>query len=128
MTFFDIDHCKIAIDGNGNFYNMPSHLNGSKISKHIFNVFHLFELLQNLQGESNQVNMKYKESIINSMKFYILKVQQRIKKYVDRGVLFDSDSMDDFNQHIKMIKQHNIIVKSPFDDQDLPKNEGNIWQ
>ncbi len=115
ITYFDIDYCKVIIDGLGNAYFVRPHdiTSPTKISDHILNVFELFKKNVEFYKSSNSdLSSKYYTTLLNSMKFYVKKVKTRINKYSERGVLFDPDNQITFTNQIDTILKYIVIVST----------------
>jgi hypothetical protein len=98
MTYYDIDHCKVAISGLCQCYKYHER---KTISDHIFNVFKLFNSNLALYDETTETeSKKYYSGLLNSMQYYIIKIRDRHIKYVNRGVVFDEDNIAKFNECI----------------------------
>lgn len=115
MTYFDIDHCKVVIDGNCNFYSYDKKSNNeifvTNVSDHIINVFNLFQKSIELYKEKgNDEQHKYFKSLIVSMKAYIKKVYGRINKYKKRGVIFNEENISLFDSLVNSVKSHIVIT------------------
>ena len=115
ITYFDIDYCKVIADGSGKFYTIKSNNNlvtSTKVSDHIFNVFELLEKnIELLKKGGTDVSNKYYATLINSVKFYIIKVKGRINKYTERGVSIDPANYSKFLEKVQMIENIMIITK-----------------
>jgi hypothetical protein len=110
MTYFDIDYCKVAINGANECFK---YTRANTISDHIFNVFRLFNdnlLAYDKTLESSNVSetQTYYLNLINSMKYYILKIEDRYNKYLSRGVIFDTYNIEFFRSNISLV--NNVII------------------
>lgn len=118
MTYFDINHCKVAIDGNCSFYSYDQKLisNDSEsiqmtnVSNHIINVFNLFQKSVEFYKESgSDEKHKYFRSLLMSMRAYIKKVHERIDKYKGRGVVFNEENIILFDSLVDSVKSHIVV-------------------
>jgi hypothetical protein len=115
MTYFDIDHCKVAIDGTCNFYSydpvkQDDSVQTTNVSSHIINVFNLFQQSIEMYRESgSDEKHKYFRSLLISMRAYIKKVHERIDKYKGRGVVFNEDNIMLFDSLVNSVKSHIVV-------------------
>lgn len=118
MTYFDINHCKVAIDGNCNFYsydqkiisNDNESIQMTNVSNHIINVFNLFQKSVEFYREAgSDEKHKYFKSLLISMRAYIKKVHERINKYKARGVIFNEENIILFDSLIDSVKSHIVV-------------------
>lgn len=102
MTYFDINYCKIALDGKLNLYETNE--NKDEISKNVFNILELFQINVEHYKSATKKNKLYLAHLSKSMSYYVTKVVKRILKYLNRGVdivNFDSN----FQKLIKRVNE-----------------------
>lgn len=108
MTYFDINYCKVAIDGDCNGYMFEKYENKTFISENIMNVMKLYSSNLELCNKSRTPDtIIYYNNLVRSMKFYIIKVTTRINKYIKRGIIFDDDNHKTFKS---LMDKVNLIM------------------
>jgi hypothetical protein len=132
MTQYDINYCKVALDGDGNVYQFQ--IDGTQqISENTWNIFRLFK--DNIKHITDTFafskdNSTYYLTLLRSMNGYLSKVSGRIAKYKDRGVKFGNDEMIKFDAELNEIKkvieriviEHPLINKHDIDIYDTSKD------
>lgn len=123
MTYFDINYCKVAIDGDYNIYKFDGE--GKQISENIFNILGIFKnntdaIMSKIdyrlaqyavkgvklwQYNGGDISLFYAKKLINSTNCYLRKVNRRILKYKNRGVKFDNANMERFITEVAKVRE-----------------------